>query len=686
MKKYILAIGLVLLALPAWGAIYYVDCNADGDAGAGTGTGAAVAWKTIAKVNASSFSAGDSVLFNKGCTWREQLTVPSSGSAGNPITFGAYGSGADPIIKGSSAMGSFTAVTQWATAFSTTMATDVDNAFSSGSREVIAASSGASGSKVRLTFSANSTKSSTWNNVTIGESTANDDFDSAPTTVTFGGNASGTATAGSTLLSDEITFTFDKTKRYLVAIYQASRQSKSKNTGGDHYYKLMGANETASQTVTGFTQETQWHGLSKVEVYDAGIPSNVWQTALTTEPFWVSFNGVKGSKAASLADITATANWWWASNILYVYSVGSPDASGIEANIRNYGIYVNSKNYITLNNIKVDGTIYGGIAVAGTSAGIIGNYLSGVLNGISVVTVGSAVATFNYCTFGDGFQIIFQSVDAAGSPVLTCNNCEAYNSGDDTFSTSTTGNMVLNRCYAHNSGTGGGSQAGSGDCFTFHGSGYGKVYNSLGVNGKKSCLTASNTTSGEFYNNTCYNNWWSGASSEWDFGSMGVGFDTTGAVEWKVKNNIFSGHIDGILVTAQAVSGGLTLTSDYNIFDVWRNDGSAYNYSYNGTRYNFANFKTASSTDAHSIETGAIGVPNANLITVDYKLGPGSPAIDAGVAIVGLHDLVNRTITGGDYSGQTHIYNKGVDMGALEADPQSVLKSGMQLGLGLSLN
>jgi hypothetical protein len=100
MKKYILAICLVLLALPAWGATYYVDCNADGDAGAGTGTGAAVAWKTIAKVNASSFSAGDSILFNKGCTWREKLTVPSSGSAGSPITFGAYGSGAKPVISG----------------------------------------------------------------------------------------------------------------------------------------------------------------------------------------------------------------------------------------------------------------------------------------------------------------------------------------------------------------------------------------------------------------------------------------------------------------------------------------------------------------------------------------------------------------------------------------------------------
>ena len=82
-------------------ATYYVDCNADGDDGAGTGTGAAVAWKTIAKVNASSFSAGDNIYFNKGCTWRETLTIPSDGSsgAGNVITFGAYGTGANPIIK-----------------------------------------------------------------------------------------------------------------------------------------------------------------------------------------------------------------------------------------------------------------------------------------------------------------------------------------------------------------------------------------------------------------------------------------------------------------------------------------------------------------------------------------------------------------------------------------------------------
>ena len=72
-------------------ATYYVDTAADGDAGTGLTTAANVAWKTIAKVNASSFSAGDSVLFKRGCTWRETLTVPSSGSAGTRSRSGRMG-------------------------------------------------------------------------------------------------------------------------------------------------------------------------------------------------------------------------------------------------------------------------------------------------------------------------------------------------------------------------------------------------------------------------------------------------------------------------------------------------------------------------------------------------------------------------------------------------------------------
>jgi hypothetical protein len=85
---------------------YYVD-NAAGD-DLNSGTSQDQAWKTIAKVNGSSFRPGDQILFKRGGVWREQLTIPSSGVAGNPITYGAYGSGAKPIITGADTVTNWT--------------------------------------------------------------------------------------------------------------------------------------------------------------------------------------------------------------------------------------------------------------------------------------------------------------------------------------------------------------------------------------------------------------------------------------------------------------------------------------------------------------------------------------------------------------------------------------------------
>lgn len=78
--------------------IYYVDATTGNNSD--TGQTEELAWETIAKVNGEDFSHGDSILFKRGETWREQLIVPSSGTDGSPITFGAYGSGEKPIISG----------------------------------------------------------------------------------------------------------------------------------------------------------------------------------------------------------------------------------------------------------------------------------------------------------------------------------------------------------------------------------------------------------------------------------------------------------------------------------------------------------------------------------------------------------------------------------------------------------
>ncbi|MFA6422237.1 MAG: right-handed parallel beta-helix repeat-containing protein [Candidatus Buchananbacteria bacterium] len=77
---------------------YYVDAVSGNDSNSGTAIGSA--WQTISKVNSLPLVPGDNILFKKGQTWRETLTVPSSGNVSSTIVFGAYGEGNKPRITG----------------------------------------------------------------------------------------------------------------------------------------------------------------------------------------------------------------------------------------------------------------------------------------------------------------------------------------------------------------------------------------------------------------------------------------------------------------------------------------------------------------------------------------------------------------------------------------------------------
>jgi ubiquitin C-terminal hydrolase len=84
---------------------YYVDSVNGSDSNPGT---LAEPWQTIANVNATVLSPGQSVGFKAGGVWRESLLPGESGTAAAPITFGAYGSGANPIMNGSDLVSGWT--------------------------------------------------------------------------------------------------------------------------------------------------------------------------------------------------------------------------------------------------------------------------------------------------------------------------------------------------------------------------------------------------------------------------------------------------------------------------------------------------------------------------------------------------------------------------------------------------
>jgi len=79
---------------------YYISTSGS-DSNSGCTT--AAPWKSIAKVNATTFGAGNSILFQDGGSWTGELHPLGSGSSGSHIVISSYGSGARPIIAGNGA-------------------------------------------------------------------------------------------------------------------------------------------------------------------------------------------------------------------------------------------------------------------------------------------------------------------------------------------------------------------------------------------------------------------------------------------------------------------------------------------------------------------------------------------------------------------------------------------------------
>ncbi|WP_173112098.1 CARDB domain-containing protein [Paenibacillus qinlingensis] len=82
----------------AAGTNYYVD-DINGN-NTYEGTSEQTAWKTLAKVNGTTFQPGDHILFKSGGSWSGQLHPLGSGTDGSPIIIDQYGTGNKPIING----------------------------------------------------------------------------------------------------------------------------------------------------------------------------------------------------------------------------------------------------------------------------------------------------------------------------------------------------------------------------------------------------------------------------------------------------------------------------------------------------------------------------------------------------------------------------------------------------------
>jgi hypothetical protein len=77
---------------------YYVDSRRGDDAN--DGLSEVQPWRSLNRINAGEFAAGDKILLRAGSRWRGFLSPGGSGAAGQPIVIDQYGRGSKPRING----------------------------------------------------------------------------------------------------------------------------------------------------------------------------------------------------------------------------------------------------------------------------------------------------------------------------------------------------------------------------------------------------------------------------------------------------------------------------------------------------------------------------------------------------------------------------------------------------------
>jgi hypothetical protein len=102
MKTILLAAMLCLCGMANATNYYFSTVSGDDSRTSAQAQNPNTPWKTITKLNAvfSTLVAGDSILFKRGEIFYGSITIGKSGTAANPIKFGAFGTGAKPVISG----------------------------------------------------------------------------------------------------------------------------------------------------------------------------------------------------------------------------------------------------------------------------------------------------------------------------------------------------------------------------------------------------------------------------------------------------------------------------------------------------------------------------------------------------------------------------------------------------------
>lgn len=676
------------MAGPAGATTYYVAA-AGSDSNSGTSSGAP--WQTIAKVNGTSFSAGDSVLFNRGDVWyASSLIVPSSGASGSPITFGAYGSGANPIIKGAtnlSTSGFTLAPNTLTTIFQRpSLGTSATDSATINFRQGIPVGEISNpATEITISVTASPTLALNITGTGIGPAATVPNASSITRITWNGGNNGTTIAAGTTATSDPIFYNLDNTVPQIVTLYSTSRNVAYYAGNGESLYELFGGgDQSQSATVSGYS--FAGGNVILASIVATNVTTHAYYAALTSTPVAVWENDTLLKLATNPLGVDQTAgSWYYDGTYLYIHaSDGSNVATNgklydyVTSSSPTYNFWDNGKSYVVMNGVDTS-EVY---CTSTTLFACLAN----------IIITGSHNVIENLATH-DAWRHNFCFYTGADNNIAT--NLTGYNSYGDSpvciYGPGTNNNLLQNSTFindtylreanvftgsvwslivAHGGSTGNvvdgcvlQSTAGPFRSNTNVSHGYGMLVGDAGTtvtlshsllygNFEWAVYLGQNGNSGEGLH---------GQITLWDnlidcsqcylSASGGAAYYAYGADAGSLiyDNTIYAPTMTNAAIELQSTTTGtlvknnILYTGGYALVDAGSETSTAFDYndyfsasgtpfSWGGTAYSLSGWQGASGQDAHSFSADP-GLVNASALTStgNYSLLAVSPVIDAGV-------------------------------------------------------
>lgn len=380
---------------------------------------------------------------------------------------------------------------------------------------------------------------------------------------------------------------------------------------------------------------------------------SVWQASIASTVYDVYLDLTQGSVQGSIGACTSEGDWYYSGGTLYLYAPSDPDTAytspGVEAVTVNHTVYLNGKNWVTLN---------------GNGAEV--RYASE--NGMYFrITTGSVIDNFRVHDIRPGHGGAYYCVRTHRCDDFAARKIEAYKAGWNGFSigqlwdtADSNSGFVFEDCYIHdNSHNGldicpGVAGATISDiairrCRVYNNSQNGIYLRSVATNTQMSnveisyCISYGNgrcglsldaysgglfTSNAKVYNNTLARNGWETSQAS----GQGI---VAAAIASDFKNNIcFDNNTSGDDQREVYINdgGGTANTMDYNLV---YHPTSTNVYYWDGSNYTAANIYSSTGQQQHGIHENPdfIDPDNGNFI-----LRSDSPCIGAGVHLGATYD------------------------------------------------